>query len=374
MQISVWLVLCGVLLLFVLVDLIGHKLLKVSRTIAHWALLAVLVVSVAVTGVMGVRFLTGNQDQRDSNLYLAYRYLQSGEGDNAREKADLCPDSPKGHDKLISLFAEAVDGDYISAYFTATRLLENGQVDASLQSSVQKVQDIASQMLGFDQEGGKELPLIGVSTQEDTDVVTLSEEDAQSQITGEIDLCFQDLDLSEEQQKKYQAVFELDAMLNTDDVSRLDSSAVEQMLAAYPNDTDMLKLGAKYYMSTGRYDQARDCAYQLVQTARNEESYVIYSDVIAQTVAERGLSADLAEDGEVKSLLAQSEALQKQANEIQVITESDEERRDELQNLAQDLQEQAAQVEINRAINYLIAKKPLLGDDTGLLDLQIAKL
>lgn len=44
------------------------------------------------------------------------------------------------------------------------------------------------------------------------------------------------------------------------------------------------------------------------------------------------------------------------------------------QNLAQDLTEQAAQVENNRAINYLLAKKPLLGEGTGLLDLQIAKL
>ena len=234
MQISVWLILCGVFLLFILVDVLGHKLLKVSRTIVHWAMLVVLVASTVVSGVMGVRSLTGTQDQRDSNLYLAYRYLLSGEGDNAQEKADLCPGSPKGHDKLISLFAEAVDGDYIGAYFTATRLLEEGQVDASLQTSVQKVQDIAAQMLGFDQEGGKELPLVGVSTQEDTTVATLSEEDAQTQIAGEIDLCFQNLSLNEEQQRKYQAVFELDAMLNTDDVSQLDSSAVEQMLAAYP--------------------------------------------------------------------------------------------------------------------------------------------
>lgn len=148
-QISVWLILCGALLLFILVDVLGHKFLKVSRTIVHWVLLVVQVASIAVTGVMGIRSLKGTQDQRDSNLYLAYRYLQSGEGDNAQEKADLCPDVPKGHDKLISLFAEAVDGDYIGAYFTATRLLENGQVDASLQSSVQKVQDIAAQMLGF---------------------------------------------------------------------------------------------------------------------------------------------------------------------------------------------------------------------------------
>lgn len=154
----------------------------------------------------------------------------------------------------------------------------------------------------------------------------------------------------------------------------MDSSAKEQMLNAYPNDIDMLKLGAKYYMSTQRYDEAKVCAYRLVKTARNEESYVIYTDVIAQTVAEQGLSAALAEDGEVKSLLAQAETLQKQADKMQTMTESDVERRDELQNLAQDLTEQAAQVENNRAINYLLAKKPLLGDDTGLLDLQIAKL
>lgn len=144
------------------------------------------------------------------------------------------------------------------------------------------------------------------------------------------------------------------------------------MLNAYPNDIDMLKLGAKYYMSTQRYDEAKACAYRLVQTAHNEESYAIYIDVIAQTVAEQGLSAALAEDGEVKSLLAQAETLQKQADKMQTMTESDVERR--AAKPAQDLTEQAAQVENNRAINYLLAKKPLLGDGTGLLDLQIAKL
>lgn len=106
---------CGALLLFILVDVLGHKFLKVSCTIVHWVLLVVQVASTAVTGVMGIRSLKGTQDQRDSNPYMAYRYLQSGEGVNVQEKADLCPDVPKGHDKLISLFAEAVDGDYIGA-------------------------------------------------------------------------------------------------------------------------------------------------------------------------------------------------------------------------------------------------------------------
>ncbi|MFQ9799775.1 MAG: hypothetical protein ACLR23_13490 [Clostridia bacterium] len=43
-------------------------------------------------------------------------------------------------------------------------------------------------------------------------------------------------------------------------------------------------------------------------------------------------------------------------------------------NQAQDLRDQAARIDISRAVNYLLAKKPLLGDDTGLFDIQLAKL
>ena len=43
-------------------------------------------------------------------------------------------------------------------------------------------------------------------------------------------------------------------------------------------------------------------------------------------------------------------------------------------NEADDLRKQASLLDITRAVNYLLAKKPMSGDKSGLLDLQIAKL
>ena len=149
MSIPLWLLVCGIFLLFVLVDIVGHKMLKIGRTWVHWCLLIALIGAMGLSGFLGLRSTLRTKSENDLNLYLAYRYLQTGDGLNASKKADLCAGDAKGHDQVVALLADAVQGDYIAAYFAATQIMESQQVDQSLMGSVEAVRNIASEILGI---------------------------------------------------------------------------------------------------------------------------------------------------------------------------------------------------------------------------------
>lgn len=378
MSIPLWLLFCGIFLLFVLVDIVGHKVLKIGRTWAHWCLFIALIGAMGLSGFLGLRSTLRSKSENDLNLYLAYRYLQTGDGLNASKKADLCAGDAKGHDQVVALLSDAVQGDYIAAYFAATQIMENQQVDQSLMGSVEAVRNIASDILGISEgEGAKsELPLVGISLESDDTAAAeaITDEEALLEIGQEVDACFEALGFSEEQKLHYHSVYELDRMINSSELSQLDSASVDGMIESYPKDSDILRLGAKYYMYSKQYDKARDCAYRLLREERCAENYVVFTDVIAQTAAERGLTAEQMDDEEVKSLFKKAESLEERAAEYEAFGDFETDKRDELLNEAQDLRDQAARLDISRAVNYLLAKKPLLGDDTGLFDIQLAKL
>ena len=135
----------------------------------HWCLLIALIGAMGLSGFLGLRSTLRTKSENDLNLYLAYRYLQTGDGLNASKKADLCAGDAKGHDQVVALLADAVQGDYIAAYFAATQIVESQQVDQSLMGSVEAVRNIASEILGISEgEGAKnELPLVGISLEGD---------------------------------------------------------------------------------------------------------------------------------------------------------------------------------------------------------------
>ena len=138
-------------------------------------------------------------------------------------------------------------------------------------------------------------------------VETITAEEALLEIEQEVSACFETLGFSEEQKLHYHNVYELDRMMKSSELSQLDSASVDGMIESYPKEPDILRLGAKYYMYSKQYDKARDCAYRLLREERCAENYVVFTDVIAQTAAERGLTAEQMEDEEVKSLFKKAE-------------------------------------------------------------------
>ena len=74
------LALCGCFVLFFVADIIGHKKLKMKRSVFQWVLVFLMAAGAASSGFFAVTQMTGSQQQSASNLYMAYQYLQDGKG------------------------------------------------------------------------------------------------------------------------------------------------------------------------------------------------------------------------------------------------------------------------------------------------------
>ncbi|MFR7477932.1 MAG: VWA domain-containing protein [Acutalibacteraceae bacterium] len=369
------LALCGVFALFMAVDLLGHKFLHVARRTSHWVVLACVTAGLVLSGA-GTAFSQDDGGVGRTNLDFAYRYLLDGHGDAALEKAQLCPPEDR---EVITLLADAVERDYLSVYFQADQVLKEGGLSAEAETRIREMRSLAAGALGLSisQEGelasgAESLPLVGVSEETTTESITETErKDRMDQLVREV--C--DVQgAGEVMDDKTSDLYEMDKAMVLDDVSGLSSGTVEQLLTQYPNDTDVLLVAVKYYVRVPDYTRARQIAQQLLSCDGSADNLVIYTDIIAQQVKDGQSSLDPTLDSEARDLLTQAEQKEQQASTLNTQLPSEQEQYDQLMNEAQDLRQQAANLDITRAVNYLLAKKPLTGDSSGLLDLQIAKL
>lgn len=351
---SLWLLLCGVFLFFLLVDIFGHKFLGISRTIAQRLLLSAMIAAAVICGVVAGNSFLRYREEQNADVYLAYCYLLNSDSVNAARKAQLHPDSEKGHDQVITLFADALKGDYLSSYFTACRILNGGKVGKDVLPSVERMQQIAAEVLGMKER-------------------VHTDEEILKQVELEIKVCADILKVNEKQEEKYIDLYATDAMLSTSDLSKLDAAAVADLLAQYPEDVSVLKLGIKYYLHAGEYVGARECAELLLDKERSGENYVILTDVIAEAAVHGNGFVPL-EDKEAAELMRRAGELEQRAEKYNSLDAAGTEKRDKLLNQAQDLRKEAENLDITRAVNYLISKKPLTGDSKGVIDLQVAKL
>ena len=166
----------------------------------------------------------------------------------------------------------------------------------------------------------------------------------------------------------------------------------------YGKSEDVLRLYCKYYIYIKDYEAAKKAADKLINKYRNEENYVIYTDVIAQEAyskaqlntdnvmtsgdginnspddrsdyaIDNGTGNDIdnkSVDSEVRKLIEKAE------NDN--ITDEIQAQIDKLLSEANDLYTEANYVDVKRAINYILAKRPKNGDETGMYNLQLAKL
>ncbi len=370
------LALCGLFAVFLAVDILGHRLLRITRSIGHWCVLAVVACGFLCSGTGAVlsRIDTGAWRL---NLDFAYRYLLDGHGEAARERAQLCPEEDR---ELLTLLADAADREYLSVYFQADRLLARGGLEESTAAQVLELRSLAAGVLGvpMDPETGEitgtaaDLPLTDEEAAASPAAVTETQRrERMDELVREI--CDQ-RGAAEAMQEKTEELYRLDKAMTLNDLSGLDPATVEELLSLYPEDEDVLLVAIKYYTRQNDYGQARLLAQKLVGLDGSESNLVVYTDLIAQQVKNGQSSSDASLDSEAQKLLEQAEEKEEQADGLNTALPSQQEEYDRLMNEAEDLRKQASLLDINRAVNYLIAKKPLTGDKSGLLDLQIAKL
>lgn len=369
------LTLCGLFAVFLIVDILGHRLLHAARSIGQWCLLAVVTSGLLCSGTGMVLSLVDTGAWR-MNLDLAYRYLLDGHGEIAREKAQLCPEEDR---EILTLMADATDREYLSAYFEADRLLQEGELDESTAALVQEMRALSAGVLGLaiDPETGEmtgtaaDLSLTDEGTDSPAAVTEAERRERLDQLVREI--CDQ-RGAAEAMQESTDELYRLDKAMTLDDLSEVDAAAVEELLTLYPDNEDVLLVAVKYYARQNNYQKARELAQKLVEHDGSESHLVVYTDIIAQQVKNGQSSSDPSLDSEAQKLLKQAEDREQQAGELNTELPSQQEEYDRLINEAEDLRKQASLLDITRSVNYLIAKKPLGGDKSGLLDLQIAKL
>lgn len=368
------LTLCGVFALFFVGDLLGHKRLRMARSVGHWCLLA-LVTSGLLCACTGVVLSLAGGSSRRMNLDFAYRYLLDGHGEVAREKAQLCPEKDSD---MITLLADAIDREYLTAYFEADRLLRDGELDASTEPLVQEVRALSADVLGLsiDAATGEmtgtaaDLPL----AKEDMDPTAMTEAKRQERMEQLVREICDKRGAGDVMSEKTDELYRLDKAMTLGDLSQLDAATVEELLTLYPDDEDVLLVAIKYYTRQESWAKARPLAQKLVSLNGSENNLVVYTDLIAQQVKSGQSSSDPALDSEAQKLLEQAEKKETEAGGLNTQLPSQQDKYDQLMNEADDLRKQASLLDVTRAVNYLLAKKPMSGDKSGLLDLQIAKL
>ncbi len=373
---------------FLLIDILGHICLRVKRSFVEWLLFAVMVVMTCGSVVKGTIGLFDTPQSTKPQLYMAYKYLVDGNVVQARNKLAQVNGEMENKGEILELMAELVDQNYVQGYFAASKLLEDGKLSSDDGETVQKVMDLCQNKLGISGET-ENIPedyneyVTNLSAQNDEYVQNL--DTASEEVTEIIDEYMEKIKISDDDEKQFIEDYELDKKLNGTEISEISEEDISNIEDKYGATEEVMRLRCKYYVNIKDYDRAKKAAAELVDKYRNEENYIIYTDIIAQEAYENesilinGDNETEISDSEIKNLLKKAADKEEEANAlIEKYGDSDDENVnaeiDSLLSQAQDIRKEAAYIPVERAINYIISKKPMGGDDTGLYDLQLAKL
>lgn len=370
--------------IFLIIDILGHICLKIRRKAAEWILLTVVIIGTVGCAVFGVIHHFEKDSDNGADIYMAYRYLMDGNVKQAQIKLEDA-DLGAGHQaEVLNVFLAVNSKDYIQGYFQSERLLSTGVLSGTDTKYVKKLQAICMRELGI--EGETESAedyqeyLKQLSAADNTGGRNETSDELEQLIEDYIDT----MGFTDKEIQTYSKDYELDSKLNGTEISELSLEDIAQIREKYGDTQEVLRLQCKYYVSRKEYENAKEAAKELIGRFRNEENYVIYTDIIAQEAYEREQSSGdkdsnyNLEDKEVRELVEKAEKKTEQAEKLKEESdESDEEiqeRIDKLYAQAEELYKEAGYVDVKRAINYILSKIPSQGDDTGLYDLQLAKL
>ena len=383
--------------IFLLIDIIGHFSLKIKRRIMEWFLFATIILCTAGTLILGIKNHSAKASKDSSEIFMAYRYIIEGNVEQGKLKLGKVKSTYENEVKIMEAFADIVNGDFIQGYFKTEQLLSEKTVGSKERKYIKQIQEICEEELGLSDEKTNEttnsyeeyLEMLSATDDKNVSIDSNLNVDNNSKEENEINKLFEDyiktIGFSDREVEKYSEEFELDKKLYATDISEISKEDIEDIKKKYGNTEDVLRLQCKYYINNKDYENAKKKATQLVEKYRNEENYVIYTDIIAQEAFERENLTDVEDrsslydmkDKEVSELVKKAEEKLAQVEVIQNTFDDSEEKQDKIDKLiyeAENLYKEANYISVKRAINYIIAKKPKKGDDTGMYDLQLAKL
>ena len=404
--------------IFLIIDILGHIFLRIRRKAFEWILMSTIIILTIGSVTMGI-LNTVRKDKSDaSDLFVAYNYLIDGNISSAEVKLATVGGEYGVKAEVLGVISSLIEQDYIQGYFKSERLLESGELKDIDKKYVKKVQQICKEEIG----------LVGESEEKYTDykdyLADLEETQIQYTASGSYNVktekteeaieiakdYMNEMKFSDKQLQDYTQDYEMDNKLYGQDISEITENDLKDIESEYGESEDVLRLYCKYYIYIKDYEAAKKAADKLINKYRNEENYVIYTDVIAQEAyskaqlntdnvmtsgdginnspddrsdyaTDNGTGNDIdnkSVDSEVRKLIEKAERKHEQAKKLEEyndnITDEIQAQIDKLLSEANDLYTEANYVDVKRAINYILAKRPKNGDETGMYNLQLAKL
>ena len=390
---------------FLLIDILGHIGFKIKRKIAEWLLLIAIAGLSICFVVLGITNSSGNKKKNGENIYMAYKYLSDGNIEQAKLKLVGAVEGYEVQASVLDAMADMVNKNYVQGYFKSQRLLSDGALSSIDRKFVQKVQTLCMNELGIGDANDTEInemdsyeEYVKELEAQDEDALShgysdnsksIEDSESSSEAMEIVDEYVNTLNFTKKQEKQYTKDYELDSKLTSTDIYEITLEDIDEIKDKYGNTEEVKKLECKYYVKENDYEQAKEKALELVKSNRNEENYVIYTDIIAQEAYENEkMIDDIGDipadeifdmtDKEVKNLVEKAEKIDKQIEGVKEKFDAEDEeiadKLDKLEEEADELYTEAVYVDVYRAINYIIAKEPVNGDTTGMYDLQLAKL
>ena len=332
-----------VLAVFIGVDFLTAKLMKLKRTLLRNITVIILGALTVLFTVLGILNLAGNGKDKEQSLYNAYSFLLDGDTSKARE----CAQQASGaHSEMVMLLADCWDSNYASAFIVSDDLINGGSLNEELSEQAEKIHSLSRKMTGLDSA-----------------LDSNSEKTKLKRITSD---CLSLLKISEESEVEFLSGYKREKILSSNDYLSVKESTIIQMLEETPNNKELLAYSVKYYNSRSKDETAMEYARKLISVDNSPDNIVLYSDAALQYI---NSDSDYSEDEEVYKYLKEAKEAEKDAEKC-----DDPEMREELLESAEEYREKASGIKAKRVINWLVANKPIFGDNTGVFDLQMSRL
>lgn len=366
-------ILSAIFLLFSIVDILLHKKKSIKRGMPGFIFLCILICSCLATGYFGISNTMMIQSNNASQKYLAVKYLAVGNVEQARKYINTLPDisnSEKYYKTVLGMIADGTNGSYSSVIEKAVLLDSTTNLTTSQKNQIFKLSDISKKI---------------IASQNDSPEYSELAAQAQDLFNDTTNRLFKDFNISDSIRLTYDAVYTLD-----DAVAKQQFTQQTEQIAAdlikNNSSEDTYKAVIKYFFAQGDLIKAEEIARSLVEKHSTIGNKIIYTDILTQQVRNSLTSQNydyLENDPEAQKLISKADELKTQADVYDklIYNETNQEKRDKyiseksrLLNQAEDLNKEASLITVRRAINFLIKSKPLFGDKSGMVNMQIAKL
>ena len=280
-----------------------------------------------MSAVRGIGSLAAQNSRSKPGLYLAYRYLQEGDAEKARDAAESDSTLTAVQKNLLDVLAAAVEGDYPSVYFSAERVLENDSVSGRQRDCVEELKKISQIYLGQD-SSSEEYADLFLAGGEKESALTASGFQVPGQILTLVDRCLEAENIRETEE--LEDYYLLDSQVRSGNPDAIDSSEVEEMTEKIPGQSGDPEAGGEILCPGGKLRGGGKACQRTAELEPSAENYIIYTDVIAQAV----YAGNRADDGDPEKVKLIREAEQAETRAEQY--SGNEEKREELLNEAKE--------------------------------------